>query len=411
MLTHNRPIHLRCDDSVVRFVNGAQSTLRRARGLTPRPTPLGQRLRRPILALGAHENVTFALGRGDHALVSHHLGDLTNLSALRAYRTTISHYERLFQVEPELLVHDLHPNYASTEVARELAQERGLALLAVQHHHAHVVSCMVEHGVQGPLLGIACDGTGYGEDGTMWGGELLLCDRSTSRRVAHFRNLPLPGAERAIHEPWRMALAHLLDAELSLDALPSGVDRQAVRVVSRMVLRDFNCPRTSSVGRLFDAVSALCGVRLSSSYEGQAAIELEWAAMRAPQAQRTEPYPYQIARAASGGPLVVDTRPLIVALVAELRGGIAAPSVARRFHVTLAAAFCELCVALRVEHGLSRVVLSGGVFANALLVQELEERLTAQRFEVYRSHAYPAGDGGLSLGQLAIAAARDEQAA
>ena len=410
VLTHNRPIHLRCDDSVVRLIHGAESTLRRARGLSPRPTPLGQQLRRSILALGAHENVTFALGRGDHALVSHHLGDLSNLSALHAYRTAISHYEHLFQVEPELLVHDLHPSYASTEVAYELSRERGLALLAVQHHHAHVVSCMVEHGLGGPLLGIACDGTGYGEDGTLWGGELLLCDRGTSQRVAHFRNLPMPGGERAIHEPWRMALAHLLDAELGLDALPSAVDQRAVRVVSRMVERDFNCPRTSSVGRLFDAVSALCGVRLGASYEGQAAIELEWAAMRAPPVPSELPYAYQIARFA-GGPFVVDTRPLIAALVADLRGGARVPNVARRFHITLAAAFCELCVMLRAEHGLSRVVLAGGVFANALLVEELEARLSGQHFEVYRSHVYPAGDGGLSLGQLAIAAARDEQAA
>ncbi len=411
MLTHNRPIHLRCDDSVVRFVNGAQSMLRRARGLAPRPTPLGRPLRRSILALGAQDNVTFALGRGDHALVSHHLGDLSNLSALHAYRTAISHYERLFEVEPELLVHDLHPDYASSEVARELSRERGLPLVAVQHHHAHVVSCMVEHGLGGELLGIACDGTGYGEDRTLWGGELLLCDRAMSRRVAHFRVLPMPGAERAVHEPWRMALSYLLDAQLGLDALPSGIDGQAVRVVSRMVERDFNCPRTSSVGRLFDAVSALCGVRLSSSYEGQAAIELEWAAARAPRARDEAPYPYQIGRPTGGGPLVVDTRVLIRALVADLQRGLAAPSVARRFHLTLAAVFCELCVTLRAEHGLSRVVLAGGVFANALLVQELEARLEAERFQVYRSHAYPVGDGGLSLGQLAIAAARDEQAA
>ena len=361
--------------------------------------------------MGAQDNATFALGRDDHALVSHHLGDLSNLSALHAYRTAISHYERFFQVEPELLVHDLHPDYASSEVARELARERGVALLGVQHHHAHVVSCMVEHGLDGQLLGIACDGTGYGEDRTLWGGELLLCERAASRRVAHFRVLPMPGGERAVHEPWRMALSHLLDAELDLDALPSGVDRRAVRVVSRMVERDFNCPRTSSVGRLFDAVSALCGIRLSSSYEGQAAIELEWAATRAPRPSEASPYPYQIARSAGGGPLVVDTRPLIHALLADLRSGLTAAGVARRFHVTLAAIFCELCVTLRLEHGLSRVVLAGGVFANALLVQELEARLTAQRFHVYRSHAYPVGDGGLSLGQLAIAAARDEQAA
>ncbi|MEO7034133.1 MAG: carbamoyltransferase HypF [Polyangiaceae bacterium] len=409
MLTHNRPIHLRCDDSVVRLIHGAQTTLRRARGLAPRPTPLGQALKRPILALGANDNATFALGRGDHALVSHHLGDLSNASSLCAYRAAITHYERLFGVEPELVVHDLHPDYASTDVARALGRERGVALLGVQHHHSHVVSCMVEHGLAGPVLGIACDGSGYGPDGTIWGGELLLCNRRSAQRVAHLRPVPMPGGERAVSEPWRMALAHLLDAEVSVDSLPSGVDPQARRVVSRMLERDFNCPRTSSVGRLFDAVSALCGVRLHSSYEGQPAIELEWAAMRS--RAPAPAYPYRIAPTAPDAPLVLDTRELIRAVAHDVRAGVPVAAIALRFHVTLAAAWCQLCIQQRAEHGLSQVVLGGGVFANALLVTELTERLTRESFQVFRAHAHPAGDGGLCLGQLAIAAARDGWAA
>ncbi len=409
MLTHNRPIHLRCDDSVVRLVHGAQSTLRRARGLAPRPTALGHTLKRPILALGAHDNAAFALGRAEHALVSHHLGDLSNASSLHAYRAALTHYERLFGVEPELLVHDLHPDYASTGIARELGRERGIALLGVQHHHAHVASCMVEHGLTGPVLGLACDGSGDGGDGTIWGGEVLLCDRSNAQRVAHLRTVPMPGGERAVSEPWRMALAHLLDAQAPLAALPNGIDAQALRVVSRMIERDFNCPRTSSVGRLFDAVSALCGVRLHASYEGQPAIELEWAALRATQAAPA--YPYRVARAAAGAPLELDTRELIRAIAEDVRLGTPTTAVALRFHVTLAAALCELCLALRAEHGLSQVVLAGGVFANALLVTELEQRLAQQAFQVFRPHLYPSGDGGLCLGQLAIGAARDGWAA
>ena len=409
ILTHDRAIHVRCDDSVVRAVNGAVSTLRRARGLAPRPSALGQQLRRPILALGAHDNATFSLGRGAHALVSQHLGDLSNAATRLAYRAAIAHYQQLFSVEPELIVHDLHPDYGSSHVAREFGRERGLPLMAVQHHHAHVASCMVEHGLHGPVLGIACDGTGFGEDGTVWGGEMLHCDRRSARRVAHFRTVPMPGGERAVHEPWRMALAYLLDAELGLDALPRDLDPIAVRVACRMIERRVNCPRTSSVGRLFDAVSALCGVRSVASYEGQAAIELEWAAQRAQSPATEQCYPFRIDGSLAQGPLQVDTRPLIRALVQDLHDGLGVPAVARRFHVTLASIWSELSVSLGAQLGIREVALAGGVFANAVLVGELERRLIQANFRVFRPQAYPAGDGGLSLGQLAIAAARDGQ--
>lgn len=408
-LTHDRPIELRCDDSVVRSIHGTLSTLRRARGLAPRPIALGEPLKRPILALGAHDNATFAIGREGQAMVSHHLGDLGGAQALHAYRAAIIHYQRLFGVEPQLLVHDLHPDYASTQMAIELAQERGLERVCVQHHHAHVASCMVEHELTEMVLGVAWDGAGLGSDGTIWGGEVLRCDRSSFERLAHFRAVAMPGGEKAVHEPWRMALAHLLDSGAPLSSLPKPLDARAVRVVTRMIEGEVNCPLTSSVGRLFDAVSALCGVCPTSTYEGQAAIELEWAAMRAATGPLLVPYPYRITRRPESGPLQVDVRPMIRELVSDLRAGAASATVARRFHVTLAAALCELCVALRGETGLGRVVLSGGVFANALLVHDLEQRLTRAGFVTYRAQAYPAGDGGLSLGQLAIAAARDRQ--
>lgn len=409
-LTHDRPIHLRCDDSVVRFIHGAPCTLRRARGAAPRPTPLGLELARPMLALGAQHNASFALGRGDQALVSHHLGDLSNAVAELEYRRAIAHYQRLFAVQPELLVHDLHPDYAATGIARELALEFGIPRLAVQHHHAHVVSCMVEHALEGPLLGVAWDGTGLGTDGGIWGGEFFVCDRRSARRVAHLRELGLPGGERAVSEPWRVALAALLDAGLGPEALNGQPDKTALRVVCRMLERDFNCPRTSSAGRLFDAVSALCGVRHRSSYDGQAAIELEWLAVGASDTDDSHVYPYELGAPRENGARVIDTRPLIVALAAELGRGIAPARVARRFHATLSAIILDVCLLLRAEYGLARVVLSGGVFANALLVAFVEKRLRAAHFLVFRPERYPAGDGGLCLGQLGIAAAREHGA-
>jgi len=405
-LTHDRPIHLRCDDSVVRISHGAPCTLRRARGAAPRPTPLGVVLRRPILALGAQSNASFALGRNDQALVSHHLGDLANAAAELDFRRAVAHYERLFAVQPELLVHDLHPDYATTAFARELAAERGISRLAVQHHHAHVVSCMVEHTLAGPLLGLAWDGTGLGTDGRIWGGEFFVCDRRSVRRVAHLRELGLPGGERAIREPWRVALAALLDAGLGPEALGEHLDRTALRVACRMLERGLNCPHASSAGRLFDAVSSLCGVRHVSSYDGQAAIELEWLASRAPAVDDSRAYPYELAQGENGAH-VLDTRPLIVALASELRRGVAPARVARRFHATLAALILDVCLVLRAEHGLTRVVLSGGVFANALLVTGVEKRLRAAQFQVFRPQRFPPGDGGLCLGQLGIAAAHE----
>jgi len=408
MLTHDRPIHLRCDDSVVRNIRGVRSTLRRARGYAPAPTALGQSLRRPALSCGAQDNVTFALGRGDQAFVSHHLGDLSQPSALAAYRSTISHYQALFAVDPQLLVHDLHPDYASTQYAQKLAEQRGLPLIGVQHHHAHVVSCMVEHALHGPVLGVAWDGSGYGADGTIWGGEFLLCDRRQARRVAHFRALPMPGGERAIHEPWRMALAYVLDAGLPAESVAGPADARARSVVGRMLERDFNCPRTSSVGRLFDAVAALCGIAYEAHYEGQAAIELEWAALRAPAACHA--YPYDLVQS-SAGVWVIDTRPLIRAIVSDLRAGVGVGRVARSFHLTLVDASSDVCRRLRSAHALDRVVLAGGVFANSELVNRAEMQLLSNDFSVFRAHEFPSGDGGLSLGQLAVAAAHDQGAA
>jgi hydrogenase maturation protein HypF len=359
-----------------------------------------------VLALGAATNVTFALGRDRHVLVSHHLGDVEHYSAFAALTEALERYEELFAVTPELFVHDLHPDYPTSILAERWRKERGVATLAVQHHHAHVASVMLEHGLEEPVLGVAFDGTGLGTDGTLWGGEFLLADRLGFERVAHLRPVPVPGGDQAVREPWRMALAYLRDAGAPLDAL-SGVDAGALAAVSQLLERRAFSPPSSSAGRLFDAVSALTGVRRTCRYDGQPAIELEWAALRAP----AEPgeYDFDLTRPATSAPWVVDTRPLVFGVAKDVQRGVSAAAIARRFHRTLVALVVRTLEQLRHERRVSRVVLGGGVFANGILLDELSALLPERGFEVHRPRRFPPGDGGLCLGQLAIAAAHAER--
>jgi hydrogenase maturation protein HypF len=412
-LVHDRPIHLRCDDSVTRLVAGAELPIRRARGEAPRPITLPLESPRPALALGGQLKATFALGRGRHAFLSHHVGDLDHYEAFRAYGAAIAHYQRLFDVRPEVLVHDLHPDYPSTCYAREQAGSR--PTIAVQHHHAHMASCMAEHGLDEPVIGVTFDGTGFGTDGVIWGGEFLIGDYRAFRRAAHLRPVAMPGGEQAIREPWRMAAAYLLDAGEDLSILSGRVPAPAPAAVERIIARRFNAPLTTSAGRLFDAVAALAGVRQRVSYEGQAAMELEWLASgAAPDAV----YPFEVVQAPGPRPgptrpgspchdtLVLDMRPMIVEIAGEARRGIAAAAIGRRFQSTVVEAIARVCGRLRSAAGPDAVVLSGGVFLNALLTAEAVARLAADGFRVYRHRRVPPNDGGLSLGQLAVAAAR-----
>jgi hydrogenase maturation protein HypF len=402
-LTHDRPIHVRCDDSVTRVVDGLELPLRRSRGYAPQPIALPRECRRPILAVGGQLKGTFALGRGRHAFLSHHLGDLDHFDAYRAFTRDVGLYEQLLAIRPEVLAHDLHPDYASTRYAR---QRRPDALVAVQHHHAHVASCMAEHGLVEPVLGVAFDGTGYGSDGAVWGGEFLIADYRQFRRAAHLRYVGLPGGDQAIREPWRMAVAHLLDAGAATTPLEQRLAPPALRTITRMLERRLNSPPTSSAGRLFDAVAALAGVRDRVSYEGQAAVELEWLATpTAPDGV----YPFDLQEAREGEPaepvLVIDTRPLIRAVADDARRGTSPALIARRFHSTLVEVIAAVCGRLRRASGLEAVALSGGVFLNALVTGEVCARLQREGFRVYRQRLVPPNDGGLSLGQLAIAAA------
>ena len=404
-LVHNRPIHVRCDDSVSRVVDGVELPLRRSRGYAPCPVELPLACPRPILAVGGQLKATFALGRERLGFLSHHMGDLDYYDAYCAFVRDVELYEQLFAIRPEVIAHDLHPDYASTRYAEERAAREGTRLLNIQHHHAHMASCMAENRLVEPVIGVTFDGTGFGTDGAVWGGEFLIGGYSSFRRAAHLRYVPMPGGEQAIREPWRMALAHLADAKVENESLRARLLPTQIHATERMLQRRFQTPLTSSAGRLFDAVASLAGVRDRVSYEGQAAVELEWAASNTAPA-RTYPFAIEPVHEEPGETMFgVDTRPLIAAVAYDADRHVAADVIARQFHSTMVEVIAAICKLLRKETGLGCVVLSGGVFLNALLTREVMRRLEAEAFRVYRHRLVPPGDGGLSLGQLAIAAA------
>ncbi len=411
-LIHNRPIHVRCDDSVTRVVDRTESLVRRSRGYAPQPIGLPLDCRHPILAVGGQLKSTFALGRGRHAFLSHHLGDLDHYAAYRAFERDILLYQQLFAIEPVQIAHDRHPDYASTQYSRTRAQSRTSLhedrpfLISVQHHHAHMASCMAEHALTEPVIGVTFDGTGYGTDGAIWGGEFLVGDYWEFRRAGHLRYVGMPGGDQAIREPWRMAVAHLRDAGSTNGEFVSCLPPAELRTIETMLEKGLLTPMTSSAGRLFDAVAALAGLRQRVSYEGQAAMELEWLATGLAESGA---YPFELEKVPEGEPpdetLVVDTRPLICAVALDAERGIPAAIVSRRFHTTMVELIASVCDHIRGSTQLDAVVLSGGVFMNALLTSEANTRLTGDGFRVYRHRLVPPNDGGLSLGQLAIAAA------
>jgi hydrogenase maturation protein HypF len=413
-LLHDRPIHVRTDDSVLRVSDGRPAMLRRARGYAPEPVRLRAAVPRPVLACGAELKSTFCLAAGDRAFISQHIGDLENAETLQAFTAGIEHYGRLFDISPRLVAHDLHPDYLSTKYAMELeATTDGLQLTGVQHHHAHIASCLADNGVDGPVIGVALDGTGYGTDGTIWGGEFLVADLAGFERVAALEAVPMPGGAAAIRQPWRMAAVYLAAAYPG--GVPAGL---AVRqrneptwdAVTAMAARGVNAPLTSSAGRLFDAAAALLGVRDAINYEGQAAVELEQLADPAEGAG----YPATLSRAGPGpasGPGLVRIRgaDLIAAAAADLMAGTSREVIAARFHLGVADAVLATCAALRAEHALGTVALSGGVFQNVLLTTAVRRLLRAAGFTVLTHSQVPCNDGGISLGQAVVAAARDRQ--
>lgn len=409
-LTHDRPIHVRADDSVVRVVlgHGRVSTVpvRRSRGYAPEPLRLPHPARRPMLGCGAELKSTFCLARGGHAFLSHHIGDLENYETLRSYTTGIEHFTTLFDAEPELLVHDLHPEYLSTKYAHEQAEEHGVELLGVQHHHAHLASCLADNGrseADGPVIGIACDGLGYGCDRQLWGGEVMAVSLAGFERLAHLEPVPMPGGAAAVREPWRMAAAYLAAAG---QEPPAGLaERQGVRwaQVGALLAGGVSSPPTSSTGRLFDAVAALIGLRDRVNYEGQAAVELEQLAWRhtGPAGLRAPVGGY---RARLDGHLLRGTD-LVCGVLDDLAAGRDDPLIAARFHAGLVDLLARAAAAARERTGLDVVALSGGVFQNALLLSGLCARLEADGFTVLTHARVPPNDAGISLGQVAVAIA------
>ncbi len=414
MLSHNRDIHMRCDDSVIRIAANGEQLFRRSRGYAPEPITLAQDLPTPILACGGHLKNTFCLGKGRHAFVSHHIGDLENLETLTSFRAGITHFQRLFDIYPQAIAYDLHPEYLATKYAldSDITQR-----IAVQHHHAHIASVMAEHGLSGPVIGVAADGTGYGTDGAVWGCEIMTADLTGFERLAHLAYMPLPGGEQAVRQPWRMAAAYLAHSYgtlfLQLDIpFMRQLNRTKWHTLSQMIAKGINSPSTSSLGRLFDAVAALLTLRSDVLYEGQAAIELEMLA-QTHEAQRTEDpssiYPFTIKAQtadAPDAPAQLDVTSMIRAIVHDIQFGVPSRQIARRFHDTVAELLVTACLAARKQTGLNTIALSGGVFQNKLLLERLMERLQTQEFQVYINRRVPPNDGGLSLGQLAIAAAR-----
>jgi len=404
-LVHDREVLLRSDDSVVRVAGGRTRQWRRSRGYVPVPVFLHKEVP-PILAVGGELKNTVCFTRGGHAFLSQHIGDLENLESYRFFEEAVAHMRRILEIEPAVVAYDLHPDYFSTRWARG---QKGQELIGVQHHHAHVASCMAENHLEGRVIGIALDGTGYGIDGHVWGGEVLLADYRDFERAAHFHYVPMPGGAKAIHEPWRMAVSYLAHhfgrAFWDFDIpFVRRLDRRLVATVLQMIERGVNSPLTSSCGRLFDAVAALAGIRDQVNYEAQAAIELE---MALDGADDGSAYPFTLRETDEG--CEFDTRSLFEALLEDIREGASASVISRRFHNGLVDVFARITALLRERRKLNRVCLSGGTFQNVYLLEHLTRRLEAGGFEVFTQAEVPAGDGGLSLGQAMVAAHRITQ--
>ncbi len=412
ILSHNREIAVPCDDSVVRVEGDLVIPVRRARGYVPRSVGLVRHsldgggvdiAGPPVLAVGGHHKNTFCLLREGEAILSQHIGDFDSEEVLEYFGRAIQHFQRLFEVKPEVVAHDLHPGYLSTQYARAL---EGVRLVPVQHHHAHVVSVMAEVGLPGPVIGVSYDGTGYGADGTAWGGEILVADRREFARAMHLLPVPMPGGEGAIRRPARMALSHLIAAfgekglEKARRLMPHLSETEA-RVVARQIERGINCPLTSSMGRFFDAVAALLGASEEATYEGQPAMELEamcWAGGDV----RPTAYPYEIVQGA------VDVGPVVRGVVADLERGAPAGEIAARFHETVATFTVDACRKLREDGAPADVVLCGGVMQNARLLGRLVEGLMEAGLRPHLHREVPPNDGGLSLGQAVVGAIRSK---
>jgi hydrogenase maturation protein HypF len=409
LLLHNRPIRTRCDDSVVRVFSPGESypssevPIRRSKGYTPFPVHLPWRVP-SILATGAELKNTFCITRQQYAFLSHHIGDLENYETLRSFESGIQHFERLFRIQPELLACDLHPDYLATQYALERSIRNGIMAMRIQHHHAHIAACMADNSLSGehPVIGVAFDGTGFGDDGAIWGGEFLIADYRSYQRPFHLAYAPLPGGDKAVHEPWRIALSWLQRCNLpwSEQLAPvqhmlknSSRPEQQSDALRHQIITGLNAPPTSSLGRLFDAVAALIGVRQIANYEAQAAIELEAITDQ----HESKSYGFGLAEQ-------IDPAPVFAAILDDLSAGLHRSMIAARFHNAVARMVLAVCRELRQKSGIGSVCLSGGVWQNMVLLARAVQLLRQDNFQVHLHRQVPPNDGGLALGQAVIAA-------
>ncbi|MTI55404.1 carbamoyltransferase HypF [Geosporobacter ferrireducens] len=392
-LLHDREIHIPVDDSVSRVVLGKERLIRRSRGYAPIPIKIEGI--EETLACGSHLKNTFCISKKDMAFFGQHIGDLENLETYQHFQACVDHFKSVYGIQPHIIAHDLHPEYLSTVYAEKETGDK----VAIQHHHAHIASCMAEHGIHEPVIGIAYDGTGYGTDGKIWGGEFLICDYEGFQRVGHLNYMRMPGGETAVKEPWRMAASQLyaLRGEALELPLSMEVSEEEKTNIIQVLKHQLNCPETSSMGRLFDSVAGLLGICKTITYEAQGAIELEGIS----NLSESIPYSYQLEILDEA--YVVNTRPIIEEIIQDIEKGVEASRIAGRFHETVIRFTIELCCKIYEKYGISKIVLSGGVFQNEILLKEVYYRLTEKDFQVYMHEQIPCNDGGIALGQLVIA--------
>lgn len=407
-LVHDRDIISRYDDSVSSIYSGKENRvrfLRRARGYAPACVSLPFTCKQNILALGGHLKNTFSFGRGNQAIMSQHLGDLDNSKNIDNYKDVLNLYQKMFRFKPQIIVHDLHPDYYSSIFAEQMSQDLNIETIQVQHHHAHIAACMVEHNLESQVIGVAFDGLGIGDDETLWGGEFLFCRYDSFSRFAHFKPAPMPGGSIAIKQPWRMMLGliHTFNNKGKLESFIEKTEnrfgKKNIQIIQKQLENSFNSPLTSSCGRIFDAVSALLGICLLQDYEGQAPVELETLARTCINCE-TESYNYEVE---NKKPYLINSEPFFLQIVQDMERDLSKNIIAYKFHQTIKAIVVDLCLKIRQETQCSTVCLSGGVFQNQLLSQLVEQELMQSGFSVYLPAAIPPNDGGLSLGQLSVA--------
>jgi len=404
-LVHDRDIWIQADDSIARVADGKVLLLRRGRGYTPEPIKSPVENKKKIIGFGAHKHNTFSISRGDEIFVSHYIGETDNLETIKAFEKGIEHFINFFDIPPDIAVVDLHPEYEATKFGKKWAKKNNSPLIEVQHHHAHIASCLLDNAVDKKVIGVAWDGTGYGADGKIWGGEFLIADLESYERKAHLQYIPLPGGDMAVEEPWRMGAAYLYKTfgkdflKLNIE-FTERLDKKKWAIIKNMIDKNVNSPETSSIGRLFDAVASIMGIRESITYQGQAAIELEMIAKESGGGF----YEFDIQE--ENDIYVINPLGVIGLIIKDIKNKVTIDAISMKFHISLAEMIVKVSSLLREETGIDKICLSGGVFQNMILRKETTKKLLKEKFEVYNHTKLPPNDGGISAGQATIAMKR-----